>query len=66
MPFLYHLVPMNMEGKILYPLNLLREKYPGISELLTEKCAELNSREPHRNKKGAKRCRSQISEAEMV
>ena len=28
MQYLYHFVPENLQGKILYPLNVLKEKYP--------------------------------------
>jgi hypothetical protein len=28
MNFLYHLMPKNMRGNVLYPLNVLRDKYP--------------------------------------
>lgn len=30
MLYLYHRVPKNMQGNVLYPLNLLKEKYPDI------------------------------------
>lgn len=30
MAYIYHMVPENMKGKILYPLNVLKKKYPGI------------------------------------
>lgn len=32
MAYLYHLVPKNLEGNILYPLNILKEKMPHIYE----------------------------------
>jgi len=32
MTYLYHLVPKNLRGNILYPLNTLKEKYPDIYE----------------------------------
>ncbi len=35
--YLYHWVPPNMEGDILYPLNALKEKYPKAYELHAEK-----------------------------
>lgn len=32
MNYLYHWVPKNMEGDVLYPLNVLRDQYPTIYE----------------------------------
>ena len=30
MPFIYHLVPINMKGNIIYPLNILKFKLPDV------------------------------------
>jgi hypothetical protein len=40
--FLYHMVPDPMKGKILYPLNILREKYP---DLYVREVAKYTGRE---------------------
>lgn len=37
MNYLYHRVPQDLEGTILYPLNTLKEKYPKLYEKKTEK-----------------------------
>ncbi|MCU0660189.1 MAG: hypothetical protein MUD00_01065 [Candidatus Pacebacteria bacterium] len=37
MSFLYHYIPKKVEGTILYPLNLLKEKYPELSVMYVKK-----------------------------
>lgn len=43
----YHMVPDNMQGTILYPLNVLKKKYSGI---YTDKTAKYQGREPVRER----------------
>ena len=42
MLYLYHRMPLNMKGNILYPLNLLKEKYP---QVYNQELSKYNKRE---------------------